>query len=186
MLKKSLNFKLMVSWSQVATHTSACRNYFNSALTQRSRPNKNVRDVTSCAIIREFTQHMVLFSCVELMAYWHFSLHWRHNGCDSVSKHQPHDCLLNRLFRCRSKNTSKLRVPGLCVGNSPGTGEFTAQMASNAEMFPFDDVIMFKLVAVIHVRIYVGGGGGGGGGRVPWQGDKHMIDALHVKLPWET
>ena len=29
--------------------------------------------------------------------------------------------------------TSKLRVTGLCVGNSPGTGEFPAQMASNAE-----------------------------------------------------
>ena len=28
---------------------------------------------------------------------------------------------------------SKLRVTGLCVGNSPGTGEFPAQMASNAE-----------------------------------------------------
>ena len=60
-------------------------------------------------------------------------LQWRHNGRDSVSTHQPHDCLLNRLFRRRSKKTSKLRVTGLCVGNSPGTGEFPAQMASNAE-----------------------------------------------------
>ena len=39
----------------------------------------------------------------------------------------------NRLFRRRSKKTSNLRVTGLCVGNSPGTGEFPAQMASNAE-----------------------------------------------------
>ena len=61
------------------------------------------------------------------------TLRWRHNGRDSVSNHQPHDCLLNRLFRRRSKKTSKLRVAGLCVGNSPGTGEFPAQMASNAE-----------------------------------------------------
>ena len=45
---------------------------------------------------------------------------WRHNGRDGVSNHQPHDCLLNRLFRCRSK----LRVTGLSVGNSPVTGEF--------------------------------------------------------------
>ena len=60
-------------------------------------------------------------------------LRWRHDGCDSISNHQPHDCLLNRLFRRRSKKTSKLRVTGLCVGNSPGTGEFPAQMASNAE-----------------------------------------------------
>ena len=47
--------------------------------------------------------------------------------------HQPHDCLLNRLFRRRSKKISKLRVTGLCAGNSPVTGEFPAQMASNAE-----------------------------------------------------
>ena len=33
--------------------------------------------------------------------------------------HQPHGCLLNRLFRRRSKKTSKLCVTGLCVGNSP-------------------------------------------------------------------
>ena len=61
------------------------------------------------------------------------SLRWRQNGSDSVSNHQPHDCLLNRLFRRRSKKTSKLRVTGLCARNSPGTGEFPAQMASYAE-----------------------------------------------------
>ena len=60
-------------------------------------------------------------------------LQWRHNARDSVSNHQPHDCLLNRLFRRRSKKTSKLRVTGLCTGNSPATGEFPAQMASNVE-----------------------------------------------------
>ena len=61
------------------------------------------------------------------------SLQWRHNGRDSVSNHQPHDWLLNRLFRRRSKKTSKLRVTGLCAGNSPGTSKFPAQMASNAK-----------------------------------------------------
>ena len=64
-------------------------------------------------------------------AIW--ALRWRHNGCNSVSNHQPHDCLLNRLFRRRSKKTSKLRVTGLCMGNSSGTGEFPARMASNVE-----------------------------------------------------
>ena len=58
---------------------------------------------------------------------------WRHNGYDCVPNHQPHHCLLNCLFGRRSKKTSKLCVTGLCVGNSPGTGEFPAQMASNAE-----------------------------------------------------
>ena len=63
----------------------------------------------------------------------HVTLRWRYNGHDSISNHQPHHCLLNRLFRRRSKKTSKLRVTGLCVGNSPVTSEFPAQMASNAE-----------------------------------------------------
>ena len=58
---------------------------------------------------------------------------WRHNERDNVSNHQRFYCLLNRLFRRRSKITSKLRVTGLCVWNSPVTGEFPAQRASNAE-----------------------------------------------------
>ena len=58
------------------------------------------------------------------------ALQSRHNGCHSVSNHQPHDCLLNRLFRRRSNKTSKPRFTGLCAWNSPGTGEFPAQMAS--------------------------------------------------------
>ena len=62
-------------------------------------------------------------------------LQWRHNGRNGVSKHQPHGCLLNRLFRFIqvSKKTSKFRVTGLCVGNSPVTGEFPAQRTNNAE-----------------------------------------------------
>ena len=61
------------------------------------------------------------------------SLLWRHNERDVTSNHQPVDCLLDRLFRRRSKKTSKFRVTGLCAGNSPGTGEFAAQRASNSE-----------------------------------------------------
>ena len=49
---------------------------------------------------------------------------------------------VNHLFRRRSKKTSKLHVTGLCAGNLPVTGEFSAQMVSNAEN-AFDDVIMF-------------------------------------------
>ena len=58
-------------------------------------------------------------------------LQWRHNERDGVSNHQPRHCLLTSLFRRRSKKTSKLRNTGLCAGNSPGTGEFPAQRASN-------------------------------------------------------
>ena len=41
--------------------------------------------------------------------------------------------LLNRLCRRGSKKKSMLRVTGLCAGNSPVTGEFPAQIASNAK-----------------------------------------------------
>ena len=46
------------------------------------------------------------------------------------------------VYSCTSNKTSKLRVTGLCEGNSPVTDEFPSQRASNAEMFPFDDVTM--------------------------------------------
>ena len=67
------------------------------------------------------------------ICYENQTLRWRHNDHAGVSNHQPHGCLLNRLFRRNSKKTSKLRVTGLCAGNSPGTGEFPAQMASYEE-----------------------------------------------------
>ena len=89
------------------------------------------------------THHIQLFRLtkhthIKSLHNWHLpcettALQWRHNGWDSVSNHQPHDCLPNRLFWRRSKKTSKLRVTGLCAGNSPGTGEFPSQVASNAE-----------------------------------------------------
>ena len=72
-------------------------------------------------------------------------LQWRHNERHGVSNHQRHDCLTNRLFRRISKKTSKIRVTGLCEGNSPVTGEFPAQSSSNTENVPFDDVIMRKV-----------------------------------------
>ena len=60
-------------------------------------------------------------------------LQWRHNGRDSV-------CLPNRLIRHRSNKTPKLRVTGLCVGNSPHKWPVTRNM------FPFDDVIMLAIL----------------------------------------
>ena len=107
------------------------------------------------------------------------SLQWRHNGRDGVSNHQPHHCLLNRLFKCRSKKTSKLRVTGLCAGNSPGTGEFPAQMTSNAEVFPFDSVIMlwFKQRPVLHTRFK-------GGSLVLTKPRDKGVKRLNVSLPF--
>ena len=65
-----------------------------------------------------------------MLSQWQFCWYWLHWR---LSNHWSHDCLFNRVFRCRSKKTSKLCVTGLCVGNSPVTGEFPAQMASDTE-----------------------------------------------------
>ena len=78
------------------------------------------------------------FMCVFML----YPLRWRHNDHDSVSVHQPHGCLLNCLFRRRSKKTSKLRVTGLCVGNSPEPVNSPHKWPVTRKMFPFDDVIM--------------------------------------------
>ena len=85
-----------------------------------------------------------------------FSLQWRQNGRDSVSNHQPRECLLSRLIRHISKKTSKLRVTGLCVGNSPGPMNSPHEGPVARKMFPFDDVIMLwtKWSALHHVDVW--------------------------------
>ena len=72
----------------------------------------------------------------------YLSLRWRHNNHDGVWNHQPHGCLLNHLFRWRSKKTSKLHVTVLCAGNSPGPVNSPHKGPVTRKMFPFDDVIM--------------------------------------------
>ena len=91
------------------------------------------------------------------MATWQERIHWpkwlptsrwHHNGLDGVLNHQPHDCLLNRLFRRRSKRTSKLHVTGLCAGNSPWPVNSPHTWPVTRKIFPFHDVIM-KLMPLI-------------------------------------
>ena len=89
------------------------------------------------------------------------SLQWHHNERYGVSDHQRLDCIFNRLFRRRSKKTSKLHITGLCEGNSPVTGEFPARRTVTRKILPFDNVIMNYLLRVtsriwyrtIHPRI---------------------------------
>ena len=88
-------------------------------LVNRSISNKNT------------TQQIVIRKCNIFDEQ--LSLQWRHDERDGVSNHQSHDRLLKRLFRRRSKKTSKLCVTGHCEGNSLVTVESPAQRASNAE-----------------------------------------------------
>ena len=84
--------------------------------------------------IVHFSKVSVLFPIDTRSSHQGETLQWRHNECDGLSNHQLHDCLLNRLFRRRSKKTSKLRVTGVCEGNSSVNGKIPAhKRASNAE-----------------------------------------------------
>ena len=75
---------------------------------------------------------------MRLGVHWtsHTIVFRHYNERESVSNHHPRHCFLKRLIRRTSKKILKLRVTGLCAGNSPATGEFTAQRASNADNVP--------------------------------------------------
>ena len=87
------------------------------------------------------------------------SLQWRHNELDDVSNHQPHDCLLNCIFRRRSKKTSKLRATGLFEGNSPVTGRWPRNSPHKGpdtrKMFPFDDGIVLQQLTPVRVATVI-------------------------------
>ena len=72
------------------------------------------------------------------------TLQWRHNDHDSVSNHQPHDCLLNRLFGCRSYQSKHQSSASLAFvrWNQRGRVNSPHKWPVTRKMFPFDDVIM--------------------------------------------
>ena len=115
-----------------------------------------------------------------LYSFYYKSSQWHHNGHDGVLNHQPYYCFLNRLFRHRSKKTSKLCVTGLCVGNWPVTSEFPAQMASYAENVSISwhhhvkltwSCCQFQKLKNLHLIL------------LPWFG---IITAVHCLTPWWT
>ena len=61
------------------------------------------------------------------------TLQWRHNERDGVSNHQPHHCLLSRLFKAQIQESIKAPRHWPLCGDSPVTGEFPAQRTSNVE-----------------------------------------------------
>ena len=113
-------------------------------------------------------RHLIWSTYLCLTIYWHrqvllwgdgrrlslMSLHWRHNNHGGVSNHQPHGCLLNRLFRRWSKKTSKLRVTGLCAGNSPGPVNSPHKGPVTRKMVPCDDVIMYQKPGTVLISRY--------------------------------
>ena len=72
------------------------------------------------------------------LLYWNRAMHTNNYNDIIMSAMASQITSLTIIYstvysNCKSKKTSKLRVTGLCAGNSPVTGEFPAQRASNAE-----------------------------------------------------
>ena len=93
--------------------------------------NENDSDIDLCISDRIFCCCMATIT-----------LRWRHNELDGVSDHQPHGCLLNRLFGRRSKKTSKLASLAFVRGIHRGPVNSPHKWPVTWKMFPFDDVIM--------------------------------------------
>ena len=84
-------------------------------------PLKTVRIVIQLGKWRVEYQSVLRFCSSDVA---HYALQWRHNEDDGVSNDRRLHCFLNRLFRCRSNKTSKLRDTGLYVENQMVTDGF--------------------------------------------------------------
>ena len=87
--------------------------------------------------------HSSLVACDEFQNI-NTSLQWRHNECNGVSNHQPHDCLLNGLFRRRSNKTSKLHVTGKIQNFSFTKMHLKILSAKWQPFFPGGDDLVLK------------------------------------------
>ena len=80
----------------------------------------------------------LLFRVITVTSWW---VQW-HDECNDVTKSQPRDCSLNRLFADQRKHKSSVLLAFVWgihrwPVNSPQKGPVTRKM------FPFDDAIMF-------------------------------------------
>ena len=70
-------------------------------------------------IDKSVTRQMISFCYITVTSHL---LQWRHNERNGVSNHRRIDCSLKRLYRRRSKKTSKYHAYGFCERNPSVTG----------------------------------------------------------------
>ena len=81
-----------------------------------------------------YNVHMILFCYALLWLCWQCVWHFSDVILSTMAFQITCASIAQRFVRRRSnKKISKLGVTGVCAGNSPGTGEFPTQRASNAE-----------------------------------------------------
>ena len=69
---------------------------------------------------------------------------WRHNERDGVPSHRRLDCVPNRLFRCKSKNTSNSALLAFVMRIHRWPVNFLHIRPVTLKMLPFNDVAMRK------------------------------------------
>ena len=72
-------------------------------------------------------------------------LQWRHNGHDSVSNHQPDDCLLNVYLEADQRKHQSSASLAFVQGIHRGPVNYPHKWPVTRKMFQFDDVIMFSM-----------------------------------------
>ena len=69
-------------------------------------------------------------------------LQWRHNGRDSISNHQPDECLLNHYSDADQRKHQSSASLAFVRRIHRGPVNFPHKWPVTRKMFPFDDVIM--------------------------------------------
>ena len=87
----------------------------------------------------------IVIHVIFVLESW-MTLRWRHNDHSGVSNHQSHGCLLNRLFRCKSKKHQSSASLAFVREIHRGPVNFPHKWPVTRKMFPFDDVIMFSRI----------------------------------------
>ena len=90
----------------------------------------------ACAqpVRRRYTVHKIIFTTwLNIWKILFVHSHYNDVIMGAMDSQITSLMIVYRLFRHRLKKSPKLRVTGLCEGNSPVTGEFPTQRASYAE-----------------------------------------------------
>ena len=87
-----------------------------------------------------WSNHLLLV--LRALGFTEYPLERRHNGCDGVSNHQPHDCWLNHLFSAYQRKHQSSASLAFVSGIQQWPVNSPHKWPPTRKMFPFDDVIM--------------------------------------------
>ena len=155
---------IQLNWADTPQGLYSLSGMTSYLLTARSIQVSELRDSSfklfnRSEIWQTFRQHRCRDACQISERYDHFNTHsrgfetsrgWRlthYNDVimNTIASQITSLTVVYSTVHSRSKKTPKLRVTGLCVGNSPGPVNSPHKGPVTRKMFPFDDVIMYSV-----------------------------------------